>query len=162
MEEERWFYIQDVNGYLVEFEVIQDEATAEPVARSLKIWPKDDAPLLSLRDVRRLPLAAVLARAKAGASVYFSVKPRDRKFTKAEEAELWRQVQAARAPRGRPGGERSTSYYAELLQAERDLRAAGVEHPGVELARRKKVKPNAIYQQLYRARKLEEQRKGKR
>jgi hypothetical protein len=161
-----WFWVEDRAGYTVEAEVAEDEETGAPAVVGLSIRRQGDEPNLpvSLRDIRRLPLATILSRARAAASIVFDAKHRVAETGEDQEldmAELAARVRKARAPRGLPERGHSAAWYLELLQAERDLRASGVEHPGAELARRKKVPPNTVYQWLYRARKIEREGRGR-
>jgi hypothetical protein len=76
--------------------------------------------------------------------------------------ELANRIDSARAPRGAPKRGHSAAFYLEVLKAERELLRQGYDHPAAELARRKRVPRNRVYQWLYRARKLEaEQKRGR-
>ncbi|MGZ5212352.1 MAG: hypothetical protein ACXWYT_00910 [Actinomycetota bacterium] len=56
------------------------------------------------------------------------------------------------APRGRP--EHGTDFYRELADFYVTLVRNGEAHPAKEIARRKRVSANSVYQWIYRAREL--------
>lgn len=160
---EPWQWPENRDGYRITVDVIEAE-TGAPIVAAVRIERPDGAPV-SARDVRRLPLASVFERAKAATSVMFDASRDPRAGVSGIpgdeiDAEIRRRLRAVKVPRGGPGAQRSERFYAEILQAHRELLVAGVEHPNVEIARRKRVPRNTVDQWLYRARRLDERRKG--
>jgi DNA-directed RNA polymerase specialized sigma24 family protein len=81
-----------------------------------------------------------------------------------EDQPLWseearQEARKVALPRGRPERGRSTGWYAELLQDARELESQG-KSAAQEIAKRKRVPVNTVYQWLFRARQLEERKRG--
>ena len=141
--------------YIVEVELLRtDDGTVEPVGVSVRVLAPHpftadtevDLPPLSARVLRRFPLGSYLDAAVAWASHPLFVI---RNIAAPDEA--WEEVRRAVAPRGRPS--HNTKFYEEIAEIYRALMIDG-KRPVPEIARRKKVSPNTVYQWVYRARQL--------
>jgi hypothetical protein len=102
-------------------------------------WSKEPE-AVSAREIRRLPLTAYVEAAVA----YITPGGRFEALGRLREIHL---------PRGLPKRGRSTSFYREIAEAYRRLRAQG-KRPVPEIARRKRVDQNTVHQWVYRARQL--------
>lgn len=115
---------------------------AEPVRR------------LSLRDLRRLPLATLLEQARVLAGSWWATMNEASDGEKSWPPEdLPRRLARARAPRSRPRG-RTGGFYEQLAAAYKAEVARGEPNPGAALARRMNESPETMRVWVYRARKL--------
>jgi hypothetical protein len=133
------------------------------------------------RDVQRLPIARIMRAASAFAATAKKPKPRKRSnrlegkpldprvvagafyYDVGAVAELRERgfeqagelVEAGKVlvPRGRPRRGRTTSFYREIATAYREFEKQG-KSPAREIARRKGVSVNTVYQWIHRARGL--------
>lgn len=166
-------------GYVVDAEFVRDQH-GDPVLTGLLVrtssqgkdgTPGRDPVGLSPRDVKRLPLASCIrtttAHARFALGGLFNVWGWASEEARSEWREQWdaERLEIAMAtsdawvprsslPRGRPAKGRSTRWYKDLAKVHEELEAAGTQSPAGEIARRKGVPVNTVYQWVYRARQL--------
>ena len=139
-------------GYRMSAEIPSQtmSGTIRPVLTSLTVSrePEHETPQpLSLREMRRLPLATFSEAARAAVAAVLDAPP-------AELSQELARATRARPPRGRPSRRgHSTAFYTKLADAYRGEVARGEPYPGASLAKRMKVSSDQMRVWIHRARK---------